>query len=192
MPAPWQSGSPYRRAWWGVFLTSLAATAVDAAIVFAIYIGLNTRDIPADILRDLVFMGLIVVPASAVGATICAKIIRLRPLKQTLPMFFLLVAIAGFLSIPVSLLILPARIVVPPVMVVSAQLAASAIALSVRRDPRIVAMERPGLCGGCGYSLAGLHRAKTTVCPECGEALPANGVAPASHTPRHPIGEQNG
>jgi hypothetical protein len=113
------------------------------------------------------------IPIGAFSATVCAGIIRHRSLKHTLPLFFLLTVVAGVVSAPVMAMYFPVSLLLGPVMIVVAQVLASFVALSVKPDPGLVALERADACANCLYLLTGLDREKTTVCPECGEALPA-------------------
>jgi hypothetical protein len=165
--------SPYERAWWGVFFTTAVACP---AIVIVLWIIASMNGGGFILRGNTVVLGLIVpmlvaIPIGAFSATVCAGIIRLRSLNQTLPLFFLLTVVAGVVGAPFMVLVFPVTLVLGPVMIVVAQVLASFVALSLKPDPRLVAMEMTGQCAHCGYSLAGLDRAKTEVCPECGAAL---------------------
>ncbi len=165
--------SPYERAWWGVFSTTVAAGPAIFVVlgIIAVVNGRGSTLLSNAVIVGLIITTLVMIPIGAFSASMCAGIIRLRSLKQTLPMFFLLTVLAGVLSIPAMVIFFPFSLVFGPVMIVGAQLVASGIALSLKPDHRLVAMENPGSCPQCGYSLAGLDRTRTNACPECGAAL---------------------
>ncbi len=166
--------SPYDRAWWGVFFTTAVACP---AIVIVLWIIASMNGGGFILRGNTVVLGLIVpilvaIPIGMFSATVCAGIIRLRSLNQTLPLFFLLTVVAGVVSAPMIAMFFPVSLVVGPVMIVVAQVLASFAALTLKPDPRLVALERAEACANCLYLLTGLDRSKTSVCPECGAGLP--------------------
>lgn len=160
--------SPYARAWRGVFFTTMAAVAFDAVVVLIVYEMNRANGFRlAGFYGAGALLGVVTTIASAFGATMCARIVSGRPLSRTLPMLFLLVAVAGLLS-GLVILVAPVPIVVTPSMVMGAQLIAARVALFVKKEAAPVRGERRAPCANCGHSLAGLSRATTVLCPECG------------------------
>jgi hypothetical protein len=180
--------SAYERAWWGVFLTTIAAGPVSAFVVLLIQRvqGANASpwgSLSATWLVVSAYAAIASAIVGSVGATICAGIIRRRRLQRTLPFLFLATVVAESGAFILLWIHGVGMLVFGPILIVVVQVIASFL---VRGRRHAVWTASESQCASCGYSLVGLDRAKTTVCPECGEALPVNGVAPASHAPRHP------
>jgi hypothetical protein len=166
--------SPYERAWWGVFFTTIVAGPAILAVLWIIA-SVNGRGLihrGNAVIVGLIVATLVMIPIGAFSATVCAGIIRHRSVKHTLPLFLLLTVVAGVVSAPFMVLFFPATLVLGPVMIVVAQVLASFVALSLKPDPRLVALERADACANCLYLLTGLDRTRTIVCPECGAGLP--------------------
>jgi hypothetical protein len=177
----------FEGAWAMVFLSTLAS-GVCTVWVFALMSNSRTGVFSGTNPLELVFVSallgaMVAAPIGMVSGTICAPFLTNRP-KRAVVWTIAGCSFAGPLSAPFIGL-------GSALAVVALQVVASLVLFV--KFPNTSRQVMAGiLCGGCGYSLAGLDRAKTTVCPECGEALPVDGVAPASHARRHPIGEEEG
>jgi hypothetical protein len=129
-----------------------------------------------EIMGVAIYASLCATAGGMVSATICAPLLMRKPRRRVLRNIAITSLIVGVLFSPLFIFsvvpVLIAQVIVSGVMCLDDEKVGSSV------------------CAKCGYSLDGLDRAKTTVCPECGEALLSCGVAPASHAPRHPIGEE--
>lgn len=164
----------YERAWWGIFLTTIAAGPVSVFVVLVVQRMTGSRASAWGIMFGtwVVFSAYAMIASAivgAVGATICAGIVRRRPLHRSLPFLFLATVVAESSAFILLWLHGVGMFVLGPILIVVVQMAAS---FFVRGRRYVVWTASESQCASCGYSLAGLEPTKTSVCPECGEALP--------------------
>lgn len=157
----------FEGAWAIVFLSTLASGVCTVwvwALMSGSPAGFLSGTNPLEIMLVSAIVGAVVAaPLGVFSGTICAPFLTNRP-KRTVAWT---IAVCSFAAGPLTA---PFIGLGSAVAVVVVQVLASLV-LFVRFPNETRAVMAGRLCVGCGYSLTGLDCAKTTVCPECGEAL---------------------
>lgn len=157
----------YLVGWIIVLASAIAGSACAAASFILVWQDAGAVSSPSPsprefllgMLRGGVLMG---APAGVLSATICAFMVRHTPPGRIVLPILIPSVIVGVLTGPIFIL-------GSSVCILLAQLVAAG-ALGGRDEPPRRA--DPTHCARCRYSLVGLDRAKASVCPECGAALP--------------------
>ena len=159
----------FEAAWAIVFLCTIAS-GVSTVWVFALMSnspsGVFSGTHPLEGLFVSALLGAMV--ASILGmisGTICAPFLTNRPKGAVIWTIAGCSLVAGPVSAPFIGLGSAGAVVVSQVI--------ASLVLFVRFPNTSSQVMAGFLCAGCGYPLSGLDRAKTTVCPECGGAIPS-------------------
>jgi hypothetical protein len=161
----------FARAWLVVFAATLV-TGVAAcwSRLLASHLALlysptfNTTPPTLQAIMQGALTGVIIAaPVGVVSATICAPLLLRRPAQS-------LFATITLVSMVVGILASPCFHIFSAVLVVAAQVVTSVI-LFKKHDGDSANLRRTKFCANCKYSLRGLDRAQTDVCPECGAGL---------------------
>lgn len=157
----------YWRAWWIVFFSTIVSGMLACASLFTV----SSIQVPGQgppgfagvaqiAMLSVLFGGIVAVPVGVLSATACAFVLQYTPVRRIVLPILLTSVVVGVITAPVF-------IVFSAIGVLIAQFIASVLIGGQE-------MDRDGIdrmqCE-CGYSLLGLDRSKTSVCPECGEPI---------------------
>lgn len=160
----------YAKAWLIVFAATVVSDVLAYWSVMIVWSASRgwSRAIPSlssfrAALHMTVFAILFAGLAGLISATICALLLRSTPTRRIVWPIFVSSVVVGVLTAPVFQ-------IYSALMVIIAQIFVSIMLGAPESDDEIKPVDDE-VCQECLYSLAGLDRSRTDVCPECGVAL---------------------
>lgn len=149
----------YLAAWLVVFASTIVSGVLACASLGMFWrgFGWSGRDIVQLVSASVVFGPLVAAPVGVVSATLCCFTLKFTPTRRVIRLILVPSVIVGVVSAPFVNVYSAGFVVIAQVIV----------SLLVR-VPEDADAHDPNVCAECGYSLIGMDRAKTTVCPECG------------------------
>jgi len=157
----------FTRSWCVVFLATVASGVLACwslvAASYLVRLGGPAFNTSMPISRGVMMGAVLGAPVGAVSATVCAPFLMRRPRRTVFWSIVLVSLIIGPLTSPIFHIFSAGLVLI-------AQVLTSVIIFSTGETDRVSGLEES--CLDCGYSLEGLDRAKASVCPECGAALP--------------------